>query len=673
MRRVALLLGVVAAPLGAQAPAAVVGRAVDALTGSPIAGAEVRLGDLRVHSRPDGEFRLVPVPGGRGVVVALAVGYRPDTVEVEVTPGLDRRVTVALTPLPLAVAPLTVTGLPAGAAVLDGDALQGRGRDLGSAIDGWSGVSVRRSGGASAVPQVRGSAPEEVLVLVDGVAINDPLTGRADLSRVPVDQVERVVLLPGAQTARAGGRAVAGVIEVTTKPRGDGELSSGAGSYGAWTAHGAGGVGAASVAADFSRLPDDYPARARDGSPSTRLNAGGTLWNVAARVDGAVDATLRLSGSDLGLPGNITNPSPTARGSDRTALVSLRRDGAFSWHLTGEWLDTHATDSHAPPRNTSYDVTTRSAGSGGGVEWQHPAAAGAWGGTLAVGAEGRYDRFWGDAVSPGADFARAGLFVNANLGRGEWLLSPAIRVDRWSGRAGAALSGRMDGEWRRGTTAISLGVGSAVTPPVPFDLLFHEGVGVALNPGLRPERVVWEVSADLRQGFALGPLPGTLALHGYDGRVNDLVVWAAGPNFVWSPQNVNVVRRGGEAELELRPGAAWSVAAGAALSLVNFTGAPHYPVAYRPRDTEHARVGWAPAGWRFDLDWRRLGARPQFDNGDFNLPAIGLLDAGAERRLGQAFLLRLDVRDLTDRRPEYVAGLPLPGRTITLTLTYGVQ
>lgn len=668
MKRLFVALIVVAAPLRAQAPAAIVGRVVDGVTGLPLPGVQLRLGDLVAHTGPDGGFRLVPAPGGRGIVVVAAVGYRPDSVEVEVTPGLERRLSLALAPLPLAVAPLTVTGLPAGAAVLDGDALRGRGQDLGSAIDGWSGVSVRRSGGASAVPQVRGSAPEEVLVLVDGVSVNDPLTGRADLSRIPVDQVERVVLLPGAQTARAGGRAVAGVIEVTTKPRGGAELSSSAGSYGAWSAHGAGGLNAVSVTADVAQLPDNYPARARDGTPSTRTNAGGTLWNACARFDGAIDGALRLSGSELGLPGNITNPSPTARGSDHTALLSLQRDGALSWSATGEWIDTRATDPHAPPRNSSYDVTTQSAGGGGGLMWRHPTPSGSW----ALGADGRYDRFWGDAVSPGADFAKAGLFANADLGRGAWLFSPALRLDRWTGGPTAAVSARMDGEWHRGATVLSLGVGSAVTPPVPFDLLFHEGVGVALNPDLRPERVVWEVSADLRQGLRLGAMAGTLSLHGYDGRVNDLVVWAAGVNFVWSPQNVNVVRRGGEVELELQPAATWSLAAGAALSFINFAGAPYYPVAYRPRDTEHARVAWSRAAWRFDLDWRRLGARPQFDNGDFNLPPIGLLDAGAERRVGQAFLLRLDVRDLTDRRPEYVAGLPLPGRTISVTLTYGL-
>ena len=48
-------------------------------------------------------------------------------------------------------------------------------------------------------------------MLVDGFPVNDPLTGRADLSRIASREVEGVTLLPGAQTVRAGNRAIAGV------------------------------------------------------------------------------------------------------------------------------------------------------------------------------------------------------------------------------------------------------------------------------------------------------------------------------------------------------------------------------------------------------------------------------------------------------------------------------
>ena len=56
-----------------------------------------------------------------------------------------------------------------------------------------------------------------MLVLVDGVPINSQITGEADLSRVSLEAVERVVVRTGAQSARYGGRALAGVVEITTR------------------------------------------------------------------------------------------------------------------------------------------------------------------------------------------------------------------------------------------------------------------------------------------------------------------------------------------------------------------------------------------------------------------------------------------------------------------------
>ncbi|MGB7211574.1 MAG: TonB-dependent receptor plug domain-containing protein [Gemmatimonadales bacterium] len=660
-------------PLAAQQPASLAGQVIDAATGAAMAGAEVRLADLVMRTDAHGNFRFATVPPGRQLVIVRRIGSRPDTTGIEITPGLERWMVVSLRAVAVEIAPLSIHGAPAGTASISGAELALRGADLGSALDGWAGVSVRRTGGATAVPQVRGSAPEEVLVLLDGITINDPLTGRADLSRIPVSDVARVDLLPGTQTARVGGRAIAGVIEIASRSDLTPSLTSGVGSFGMWNARGAAGVLGIELSAGVGQLPDDYPAADRSGAPSSRGNAGGTTWDASLRSRGSVDATLRISGADRGLPGNVTNPSSTGQATDRSVIVALGHDGTFSWSVTGDAVRARSWDPSGPPRGIAYDDTTRSSGGSVVASVHLPAELGSWSGGVTVGVDGRYDGFSGNGVASGADFARGGVHMATDLGRGEWNLSPVLRADTWSGWRGAAITGRVDAEWRRDRTVVSLGVGNGITPPVPFDLLFREGVGVALNPNLRPERVAIELTGDVRQGGHLLGIPGTLSLRGYAGQVHDLVVWSAGPNFVWSPQNVDVVRRGGEFELELRPGSAWTFTGGVALSFINFATAPHFPVAYRPRDTEHASAMWTAGHWRMNVGWHRLGPRPQYNNGDWNLPAIGLFDAGVERRMGRALVARLDVRDLTDRRPAYVAGMPLPGRSVLVTLTYGVS
>ena len=147
-------------------------------------------------------------------------------------PSLERTVTITLVPVPVQLDSVTVMATP-GAIAIEGPDLVRRGGDLARALDGWQGVVVRRAGNGPAAPQVRGGSPDEVLVMVDGFPINDPLTGRADLSRISSREVATVTLVPGAQTVRAGSRAVAGVILVETRNDVRPEASGWAASYGA--------------------------------------------------------------------------------------------------------------------------------------------------------------------------------------------------------------------------------------------------------------------------------------------------------------------------------------------------------------------------------------------------------------------------------------------------------
>ena len=137
---------------------------------------------------------------------------------MDVSPGLVRELAIGMAPAALRIETLTVVAEQPGRIAIDGESLERRGHDLARALDGWEGVVVRRTGSTGpAAPQVRGGAPDEVLVLVDGFALNDPLTGRADLSTISSGEVKRVTLVPGAQTSRAGARAVAGVLLVETR------------------------------------------------------------------------------------------------------------------------------------------------------------------------------------------------------------------------------------------------------------------------------------------------------------------------------------------------------------------------------------------------------------------------------------------------------------------------
>ena len=285
-------------------------------------------------------------------------------------------------------------------------------------------------------------------------------------------------------------------------------------------------------------------------------------------------------------------------------------------------------------------------------------------------AEGRADRFGGDGVRDGASFTQGALRAEGRLARTRggttWTLAPAARLDAWTASTAPRPSARVDAGWQRGATSITLAVGGGVTPPVLADLFFREGVGVRVNPDLRPERVRWEVEAGARRELPHG---GHVGLRLFAGRVADMIVWAPDFRFIWSPRNFDVVRRGGELTVGWRPWSSLRLGGGATYSAVTYDTPGGAQVQYRPRVTYDASAVWTPGAWSADLRWHRIGRRFPNSAGTNPRPAFSLVDAGVERRLGDSFVLRGDVHDLTDRRAEFLAGYPTPGRSVSLTLT----
>lgn len=120
--------------------------------------------------------------------------------------------------------PGTPSGLAQNVTIIDAAQIResqpARVEDLLGRIDGVY-VDQAGAGGFSSV-YLRGAENSHLLVLVDGVKVNDPTTTRGsayDLSSIDVNQVERIELLRGPASAVHGGEALAGVINIVTKRR----------------------------------------------------------------------------------------------------------------------------------------------------------------------------------------------------------------------------------------------------------------------------------------------------------------------------------------------------------------------------------------------------------------------------------------------------------------------
>ena len=83
---------------------------------------------------------------------------------------------------------------------------------------------------------IRGSASNQVLVMIDGVEINSTTTGAYDFANLTTESIERIEVLRGAGGTLYGSQAIGGVINIITK-RGQGPLDVGVSAQGGngWT------------------------------------------------------------------------------------------------------------------------------------------------------------------------------------------------------------------------------------------------------------------------------------------------------------------------------------------------------------------------------------------------------------------------------------------------------
>ena len=93
-------------------------------------------------------------------------------------------------------------------------------RNVAEVLHGVPGLTVLQSGGPGGTvsPFIRGALPDQVLVLFDGVKLNDPIKdGRgADLSQIMLSGVDHIEVLRGPQSPHYGSDAIGGVINIVS-------------------------------------------------------------------------------------------------------------------------------------------------------------------------------------------------------------------------------------------------------------------------------------------------------------------------------------------------------------------------------------------------------------------------------------------------------------------------
>ena len=81
------------------------------------------------------------------------------------------------------------------------------------------GIEIYNSGGQGKVSSlhIRGSESDHVVVLIDGLRVNQATSGLTAFENIPLSQIEKIEILRGASSSLYGAGAIGGVIQIFTK------------------------------------------------------------------------------------------------------------------------------------------------------------------------------------------------------------------------------------------------------------------------------------------------------------------------------------------------------------------------------------------------------------------------------------------------------------------------
>ena len=542
MKAAAIALLWCAGQLAAQGTGVVYGTVRDT-TGRPVPSARVLIVGQPLPAVADarGSYRLTGVPAGAAVVRAGAIGYDPARREIDLRAGDSVEVDFVLTPhgiethdyleLPGVIvtaakrSQLIEDAVTSVAVVSEQDLAARAVNTVDEAIDRAAGVQLLNGQinirGSTGYVQGLGA---RVLLLVDGVPMNQGDRGGINWDIVPVDQLQRVEIVKGAGSALYGSAAFGGVVNLITReiPTGfHARLRTTAGAYAnppypEWRFRTETGVqGGGDVTASYGRgtFRGGVAAGARHADGYREQDAR-DHWQVAGRGAWAfADATeLKVSGTwsldDYEVPlawcttgfcddqGQAYQPfkiDTRERGAHTasykgylTATLARGPSDRLRWQARASWLRTRFTDRRQSA--TEFSIANR----------------------LGAEARGEFRRGDGGVVTVGAEVTRADVesdFFGAHsqgeyaaYGQSEQPLghlrtTTGVRVDYLtvddgglravlSPRVGAVLPTR-SGAWRvsagRGFRAPSIAERYANIPELGF------GFAVVPNPLLDPE------------------------------------------------------------------------------------------------------------------------------------------------------------------------------------------
>lgn len=675
-------------------PLPVIVRLVSA-TGEPVGGAQIRLDPAprptvstvgpttELSESAVGEYSG-RAAAGRYRLRIEALGYGAPATTIMVSHRGSRAWIVRLEPRPISVAELVARG--ATARTLPGRSISttrfSEPPPGVTSVAQWlrtlPGVRLRSRGvGGRQIVSLRGSRPEGVLVLLDGLPLNDPLTGAADLSGLSIATLETATLIRGSDAA-AGSGAVGGVLRLTSRAGGTNAAEVGveAGSFGQlaldglWSRSGA--IGVVAISGRLERAANDFSFRNRldpDRSLEVRRNADVSAGQAALSASFAklpLSLQARFDRLERGVPGRMGTRLFDQARSSRDGIQLAGRYG----RIGGPWLSggfRAAGTEYSDPGNHIADAS-RATELRFAAETPLPVYR-------ALTISGRFTReiVTGDGVAGRPVRSQAELTTahDGSMGRLRTRAALTLSVTGDARVLSPELAGSYDA-WP--TLRLWARAGQGYRLPTFSDLYVAASYGVRPNPDLVAERIVLDAELGAEWTARDEAIRVRGALFHRDTR--DPIVWVASTFAIWSPRNLDRLRsRGVEVDATWRPGSDWRLSGSVTYDRSRgFSAGATAPLPYAPALSGGLEAGWSRGSWAARADVQVLGKRTTSWAATHSLPALTLVGL-AGRRSWRLAGLRVGAEarllNLLDTRYELVELYPEAGRSIELRLVVG--
>jgi vitamin B12 transporter len=543
------------------------------------------------------------------------------------------------------------------------------------------GVQVVTRGGGAASVYLRGNADSHTVLLIDGIRIGSSTLGSADLSQLPLADIDRIEILRGPASVLYGADAIGGVIQIFTRKgegplRFDGEI-------------GAGSRGTQRTSAGLSGSKDQWSYALSLGSERSNgfnavTNPGAGNYNAdrdgyrTDRASGRVELQL-APGHSLGA--SLLHTSGTSH-FDFSPLPTYNHSYNFDNEAANVWLRNRIGDrwtstlrigssTNDSRHRKSETLTDRFQTEQRQIGWQNDIRLPLGNALLAL--DNNEEHVTSNTLYARTERSTLGLLAGwrAEAGSHRWQLGVRGDDNSQFGRkttGSVAYGYRFTPAWQ-----LSASVATAYKAP-SFNDLYWPGAG---NPSLMPEMAK---NRELALAYTQGLARVSFTLYRND--VRDLIEWAPAPTVAdpwrWLPSNVARVRIEGATLAGEHTWGAWT--GRASIDWLDARNAiDDKQLRYRSRESAQAALSWRGDAWRAGGEISLHGRRYDDIANRVELGGYGLLNLFAERDLGRDVVLFARLNNAGDRSYMLVKGTSawappadygVAGRSIFVGLRY---